>query len=110
MTVINPFWNLLTFNTSPAKQDDGGLRNYFLELIWLYRMLSLLGNGGIFQNGVSSNPNGNGTVANERIQNAVERAGNYATLPHPHHHLQNIHVSLIVLFAFLARKNEVKKL
>merc|ERR1711962_1426951 len=49
---------------------------------------ALLGNGGIFQNGVSSNPNGNGTVAN-----AVERAGNYATLPHPHHHLQNIHVT-----------------
>ena len=48
---------------------------------------SLVGNG-VFQNGVSSNPNGVLAVANERPP-----PGNYATLPHPHHHLQSIHVS-----------------
>ena len=52
---------------------------------------SLVGNGGsgLFQNGVNSNPNGVLAVANERPP-----PGNYATLPHPHHHLQSIHVSL----------------
>ena len=46
---------------------------------------SLMNNGGLFQNGVSSNPNP--VVAESNAPRS------YGTLPHPHHHLQNIHVS-----------------
>ena len=59
---------------------------------------ALLGNGGVFQNGVSVNPNG-GVAAAVSAASAVERgSGNYATLPHPHHHLQNIHVRMTLLY------------
>ena len=48
---------------------------------------SLIGNGGgLFQNGVNSNPSGG----------VVPVGGNtYATLPHPHHHLQNHHNAVV---------------
>merc|ERR1712242_587943 len=44
-----------------------------------------MNNGGLFQNGVSSNPNP--VVAESNAPRS------YGTLPHPHHHLQNIHVT-----------------
>lgn len=58
--------------------NNGGLAN---------TAAMLANSGGIF--------NGNGNASNAAVvSSSMERAGNYATLPHPHHHLQSIHVSI----------------